>query len=152
MLTARGEVTDRVVGLELGADDYLPKPFEPRELVARIQSVLRRTRPVPAERICFSGLEADMEKQTVKLDGEMIDLTTMEFQILSLLLKNPGKVLNRDRIMERTHNIDRDAFNRTVDVLISRLRQKLNEDPKHPRFIKTVWGSGYKFIGEEDEM
>ena len=152
MLTARGEVTDRIVGLELGADDYLPKPFEPRELVARIQSVLRRSSSIlKSDIIKFGKLVVDMEKHSAILDGKDVDLTTMEFEILSLLVRNPGRVLTRDRIMDSIRGIEWKAFDRSVDVLMSRLRQKLNDDPKKPSFIKTVWGAGYMFIGEEHE-
>jgi len=152
MLTARGEVTDRIVGLELGADDYLPKPFEPRELVARLQSILRRSKETPSsERIKCGPLVVDLAKQTVLLGTEKIELTTMEFEVLALFLKNPGKVLTRDRILAKTHDLDWEAFNRTVDVLVSRLRQKLKDDPKNPRFLRTIWGKGYKFIGDEIE-
>ncbi|OQX95516.1 DNA-binding response regulator [candidate division KSB1 bacterium 4572_119] len=152
MLTARGEVTDRIVGLELGADDYLPKPFEPRELAARIQSILRRSKDIlKRDRIKIGTLIIDLNKQTVKLSDKPIELTTMEFEMLSVFVKNPGRVLNRDRIMHKTHDVDWEAFNRTVDVLVSRLRQKLGDDPKNPSLIKTVWGKGYKFIGDEDD-
>ena len=154
MLTARGEVTDRIVGLELGADDYLPKPFEPRELVARIQSVLRRSSEhSKSDVITFGNLVVDMGKHVVLLDGKDIDLTTMEFEMLALLVKNPGKVFTRSQVMDRIRGLEWEAFDRSVDVLVSRLRQKLNDDPKHPSLIKTIWGMGYKFIGEriEDE-
>lgn len=150
MLTARGEVTDRIVGLELGADDYLPKPFEPRELAARIQSILRRIRERgKSEKLKFGNLVIDLEKQEITLAGEKIEFTTMEFEVLALFVRNPGKVLTRDRIMERTHDMDWEAFNRTVDVLVSRVRQKLKDDPKNPRYFRTIWGKGYKFIGDE---
>jgi DNA-binding response OmpR family regulator len=149
MLTARGELMDKVVGLELGADDYLPKPFEPRELVARIHSVLRRTREIDKTRPqCFDRLEIDFSRHIVKLDGDIVDLTTNEFAALALLAGNPGKVFNRDEILQELRGIDCDAFNRSVDITMSRLRQKLNDDPKNPTFIKTVWGTGYVFIGE----
>ena len=149
MLTARGELMDKVVGLELGADDYLPKPFEPRELVARIHSVLRRAKKVDETRTqSFGRLEIDFSKQIVKLDGDIADLTTNEFTALALLAGNPGKVFNRDEILQELRGIDCDAFNRSVDITMSRLRQKLNDDPKTPTFIKTVWGTGYVFIGE----
>ena len=148
MLTARGEVTDRVVGLELGADDYLAKPFEPRELVARIQSVLRRTRPFGgAQNLTFNRLTIDLDKRSALLDDHPIDLTTNEFAALALLARNAGKVLNRDQILQELRGIDCDAFNRSVDIAISRLRQKLKDDPRFPEFIKTVWGAGYMFIG-----
>ena len=149
MLTARGEVADRVVGLELGADDYLPKPFEPRELVARIQSVLRRPRAVERKVRRFGPLEVDLARRQAALDGAPIELTTNEFEVLRLLTDQPGTVLDRDRILEALRGIEHEAFNRTVDVTVSRLRQKLGDDPKAPRFIRTVWGTGYVFIAPE---
>ena len=153
MLTARGEITDKVVGLELGADDYLAKPFEPRELVARIQSVLRRTRPSKDTRsLSFNRLTIDRAKQTVLLDGRPVDLTTNEFRALALLAANAGKILNRDQILQELRGIDCDAFNRSVDITVSRLRQKLKDNPKSPEFIKTVWGSGYVFIAEAKKI
>ena len=152
MLTARGELMDKVVGLELGADDYLPKPFEPRELVARIHSVLRRTKKIETPRPqSFDRLEIDVSRHTVRLDGEIVDLTTNEFSALALLAGNPGRVFNRDEILQELRGIDCDAFNRSVDITMSRLRQKLNDDPKSPEFIKTVWGTGYVFIGSQDQ-
>ncbi len=149
MLTARGEVTDRVVGLELGADDYLAKPFEPRELVARIHSVLRRAPMVDHGRPrTFGRLEIDFAGHKARLEGKTLDLTTNEFAALSLLAKNAGKVMNRDQILQELRGMDCDAFNRSVDITMSRLRQKLTDDPKNPTFIKTVWGTGYMFIGD----
>jgi len=149
MLTARGELMDRVVGLELGADDYLAKPFEPRELVARIHSILRRAKKIDRTRPqSFDRLEIDFTRHIVKLDGNSVDLTTNEFAALALLSGNPGKVFNRDEILQELRGIDCDAFNRSVDITMSRLRQKLNDDPKSPAFIKTVWGTGYVFIEE----
>ncbi len=149
MLTARGELMDKVVGLELGADDYLPKPFEPRELVARIHSVLRRSRKIDDTRPqVFGSLEIDFPRQTARLDGHSVDLTTNEFAALALLAGSPGKVFDRDQILQELRGIDCDAFNRSVDITMSRLRQKLNDNPKKPIFIKTVWGTGYVFIGE----
>jgi len=152
MLTARGEVMDKIVGLELGADDYLAKPFEPRELVARIQTILRRTKQVPIEDIReFGGLVIDISRQVVKLNGTTVNLTTNEFVALSLLTRHPGKVFNRDEILQELRGMDCEAFNRSVDITMSRLRQKLNDDPKNPMFIKTVWGTGYKFVGSGDD-
>ena len=149
MLTARGELMDKVVGLELGADDYLAKPFEPRELVARIHSILRRAKKIDRTRPqSFDRLEIDFTRHIVKLDGNSVDLTTNEFAALTLLSGNPGKVFNRDEILQELRGIDCDAFNRSVDITMSRLRQKLNDDPKSPVFIKTVWGTGYVFIEE----
>jgi DNA-binding response OmpR family regulator len=151
MLTARGMVTDKIVGLELGADDYLPKPFEPRELVARIQSVLRRIHGADGPQVkTFGRLEVDFPKRTVRLDGAVVDLTTNEFAALALLVKNSGKVLSRDRILEELRGLEYDAYNRSVDITMSRLRHKLRDDPKNPTFIKTVWGTGYVFIEGED--
>jgi DNA-binding response OmpR family regulator len=149
MLTARGELMDKVVGLELGADDYLPKPFEPRELVARIHSILRRTQKIDQTRPqSFDRLKIDVSRHIVKLDEEIVDLTTNEFAALTLLAGNPGKVFNRDEILQELRGIDCDAFNRSVDITMSRLRQKLNDDPKNPTFIKTVWGTGYVFVAQ----
>jgi DNA-binding response OmpR family regulator len=150
MLTARGELMDKVVGLELGADDYLPKPFEPRELVARIHSVLRRAKNIDDSRIqTFGRLEIDFSRRIAKLDGENSDLTTNEFTALALLAGSPGKVFDRDQILQELRGMDCDAFNRSVDITMSRLRQKLKDDPKAPQYIKTVWGTGYAFIGEK---
>ena len=152
MLTARGEVMDRVVGLEIGADDYLPKPFEPRELVARIQAILRRIQTKSKSGIKTIGaLCIDSHKYEVRVDDKLVHLTLNEFECLVLLVKNKGKVLNRDQIIEELRGIEWDAFNRSVDITMSRLRQKLGDDPKNPRFIKTIWGTGYLFIGGEKE-
>jgi len=151
MLTARGEVTDRVVGLEIGADDYLAKPFEPRELVARIQAVLRRRDPHPDdERVRAGGLEINVTARVARLGGQALDLTTAEFDLLVLMARNRGRVMSRDRIMSGTRGVDWEAFDRSVDVLVSRLRQKLGDDPKRPAFIRTVRGAGYTFIGGAD--
>jgi DNA-binding response OmpR family regulator len=152
MLTARGDVTDRIVGLELGADDYLPKPFEPRELVARIQTVLRRMTQQynPAASIRFDRLEIIPEKQSVTLDGKSVDITVMEYQLLHLLVEKRGRIVTREQIMDILRGIDWPAFDRSVDVLVSRLRQRLKDDPKNPQFIKTIWGTGYMFIGHEE--
>ena len=148
MLTARGELTDKIVGLELGADDYLPKPFEPRELVARIHSVLRRAKKVDVTRPqSFGSLNINFSKHVVKLDSKPVELTTNEFTALAFLARNPGKVFNRDEILQELRGIDCDAFNRSVDITMSRLRQKLNDNPRSPKFIKTIWGTGYVFIG-----
>lgn len=147
MLTARGEVTDRVVGLEMGADDYLPKPFEPRELVARMQSILRRSMPHRPPSAQYGALGISFESHSASLNGTPLDLTTLEFMLLSLLARNPGVVLEREAIFERLKGYDDEALDRSIDVLISRLRSKLDDDPKHPKFIKTIWGTGYTFIG-----
>jgi DNA-binding response OmpR family regulator len=152
MLTARGGVMDRIVGLELGADDYLPKPFEPRELVARLQAVLRRgTRSETGETVKVGPLEIQWDARTTRLDGRPLELTTAEFELLSLLVRNRGRVLTRDRILEATRGLDWESYDRSIDVLVSRLRQKLGDDPRRPVFIKTVRGLGYRFIGGDDE-
>jgi DNA-binding response OmpR family regulator len=152
MLTARGEVADRVVGLELGADDYLPKPFEPRELVARIQAVLRRRQGSSgrAEKFKFGELEIDLARRAATLRGEDLRLTTLEFEALAVCARHAGVVLNRDRLMDLLKGGEWEPLNRSLDVLISRLRQKLGDDPQRPRYLKTVRGTGYLFLGEAD--
>ena len=147
MLTARGDVMDRIVGLELGADDYLPKPFEPRELVARIQAVLRRGAAAGGEEIARVGtLEVNWVARAARLDGRPLELTTAEFELLALFVRNPGRVLSRDRILDETRGVDWEAYDRSIDILVSRLRQKLGDDARHPAFIKTVRGMGYSLI------
>ncbi len=151
MLTAHAEVTDRIVGLELGADDYLPKPFEPRELVARIHNILRRSSDDNNVREIkpVNGLDVDVSRREVKLDGSMLDLTTMEYELLILFMQFPNKTFTRDELMNRLRGIDAELFSRAVDTLVSRLRHKLKDTSKTPRFIKTVWGRGYTFVGEQ---
>ncbi len=150
MLTAHGEVTDRIVGLELGADDYLPKPFEPRELVARIHNILRRSSDDAIRDIKpINGLEVDVSRREVKLDRKVLELTTMEYELLILFMQYPNKTFTRDELMNRLRGIDAELFSRAVDTLVSRLRQKLGDTSKTPRFIKTVWGRGYTFVGEQ---
>jgi DNA-binding response OmpR family regulator len=153
MLTARGSVMDRIVGLELGADDYLPKPFEPRELVARLQAVLRRGVPSDGkvESMRVGDLEVSWDARTARLEGRSLELTSAEFELLGLLVRSKGRVLTRERIMEATRGIDWEAYDRSIDVLVSRLRQKLGDDPRQPRLIKTVRGVGYRFIGGADD-
>jgi len=152
MLTARGEVTDRIVGLELGADDYLPKPFEPRELLARIQSILRRTHSAAAivEHVHFKGLSVDKNKQEVLLDKKLISLSTTEYDALLLFIEHSTETLDREFLVENLRGISWQSYDRSVDVLVSRLRGKLGETPAKTRFIKTVHGVGYKFIGEPE--
>jgi DNA-binding response OmpR family regulator len=153
MLTARGGVMDRIVGLELGADDYLPKPFEPRELVARLQAVLRRgaAEGEPGDVVRLGTLEIHRDTRTARLEGRPLDLTAAEIELLGLLVRNRGRVLTRERILEATRGLDCEAYDRSIDVLVSRLRQKLGDDPRHPVFIKTVRGLGYRFIGGGDD-
>ena len=151
MLTAHAEVTDRIAGLELGADDYLPKPFEPRELLARIQNILRRSMDDHELREIrvIEGIEVDASRREVKLDGEVLDLTTMEYELLILFMQYPNKTFTRDELMNRLRGINAELFSRAVDTLVSRLRHKLNDTSKTPRFIKTVWGRGYTFVGKQ---
>ena len=153
MLTARGEVTDRIVGLELGADDYLPKPFEPRELLARIQSILRRTHSSAAivENVQFKGLSIDKNKQEVLLDDKPISLSTTEYEALLLFVEHTSETLDREFLVENLRGISWQSYDRSVDVLVSRLRGKLGETPNKTRFIKTIHGLGYKFIGEPQD-
>lgn len=144
MLTARGEVTDRVVGLEIGADDYLPKPFDPRELVARLNTIIKR-KTVSVEKpsvLAFDQLEIDTALRAVKVASKQVELTTMEYQLLMLLASSPGKDFTRDDILNQLKGVDTELFSRSVDILVSRLRTKLK--PATP--IKTVYGSGYAFV------
>ena len=146
MLTARGDVMDRIVGLEIGADDYIPKPFEPRELLTRIQTILRRARaPVaPAHgRLVFDGIEIDLERRQVLCRGELVDLTGTEFELLAMLARSPQKVFHRDEILNRLRGQDADLYTRAVDILVSRLRKKL--EPLD--CIKTLRNAGYAFAG-----
>jgi len=149
MLTARGDVIDRVSGLELGADDYVGKPFEPRELVARVQATLRRSEisgPTVGE-LNFAGLTIDAEARAVRVDGEPVDLTSMEYELLVILARRHGRNLSRDDILSELRGIDAAILTRSVDIMVSRLRQKLGDSVKPARFIQTVWGRGYSFVG-----
>jgi two-component system, OmpR family, response regulator len=149
MLTARGDETDRVVGLELGADDYIPKPFSPRELLARLKAVLRRTNPdAVAERLVAGNINADVPSRRVQLDGREIDLTGIEFDILVALMRRAGRVVPREALLSEAGRSDVVVGERTVDVHISHLRQKLGDDPRSPRLIKTVRGVGYVLAKE----
>jgi two-component system response regulator CpxR len=147
MLTAKGEDTDRVVGLELGADDYLPKPFNPRELVARIKAVLRRTsdesRSVRPAKLVAAGIELDPGRRTVKVDGEAVKLTTTEFDLLRCFMSYPGQVLSRDALMDMLRGVGYAAYDRSIDVHVKNLRAKIEENPRSPQRVKTVWGTGY---------
>ena len=148
MLTARGNLTDRVTGLDVGADDYLPKPFEPRELIARIHAVLRRGQPPSRDQVSVGDLTIDFSARCVQLHGEAIELTTAEFELLAVLIRHRGRVVTRDGILMETHDVDWDTYDRSIDVLVSRVRQKLGDDPTRPRFIRTVRGVGYGFMVE----
>ena len=151
MLSARGEDIDRIVGLEVGADDYLPKPFNPRELLARIRAVLRRGEPtVPAQsdnaRIRrFGEFELDLDAQRLMRGEEEIPLTHAEFALLEVFVEHPNRALSRDQIMDWLKGYERDPFDRSIDVRVTRLRRKLEPDPANPVYIRTVWGQGYLF-------
>ncbi|HEV3045398.1 MAG TPA: response regulator transcription factor [Roseiarcus sp.] len=153
MLTARGEELDRIVGLEIGADDYLPKPFSPRELQARIRAILRRARvAVQAQPKSqrFGRLQIDPESRIVRIDGEERALTSYQFDLLAALADNAGRVLNRERLMDLVKGEELEAFDRSIDVHISRIRSAIEDDPKHPRRIITVRGAGYVFARKQD--
>jgi two-component system OmpR family response regulator len=153
MLTARGEETDRIVGLEMGADDYLPKPFSPRELLARIKSVLRRARSLPdnlqpesARKISFAGWTLDIAtRNLLSPAGVVVALSGTEFKLLRIFLAHPNRVLNRDQLIDLMLSRDASPFDRSIDVQVSRLRHRLDEDAKEPAIIKTVRGEGYVF-------
>lgn len=147
MLTARVEESDRIAGLESGADDYLPKPFSPRELVARVRAVLRRTGDRRQEtKILRAGqLELDEEGRIVRLDDRFLELTRMEFDLLATLMNHPGRAFNRLELLERTQGFAYDGYERTIDVHIKNLRKKIEPDPAHPVYILTVFGVGYRF-------
>lgn len=151
MLTARNEPLDRILGLEMGADDYLPKPFEPRELLARIRSVLRRSHALPsnhagqgAERLLFAGWTLDLTaRHLLSPEQVVVMLSGAEFRLLKIFLEHPNRVLNRDQLLNMTQGRDSDPFDRSIDIQISRLRQKLGEDARSPQILKTVRNGGY---------
>jgi two-component system OmpR family response regulator len=157
MVTGAGEIVDRIVGLEVGADDYVTKPFDPRELLARIKSVMRRTQARPAagtdaggtppDRVRFGACRLDLgSHQLYDATGSEIPITTMEFDLLRIFAEHPGKALSRDRILNLTKNRDWDPYDRSVDIRIARLRRKVEEDPENPQVIRTVRGVGYMFV------
>ena len=147
MLSARGEPNDKIRGLESGADDYLAKPFEPRELVARIMSLIRR---IPTKtKGKDSVFEIDDLHLEIKMNGSILDLTTKEYDLLSMFINNPGITFTRDEIIKEIKGIEAHLFSRSIDILISRLRQKIESDPKSPKIIKTIWGKGYLFLDVE---
>ncbi|MFS0726420.1 response regulator transcription factor [Paenibacillus sp. 1P07SE] len=155
MLTARGEEQDRLMGLTIGADDYMTKPFSPRELVLRVRAILRRMRYVQApsdtaaeNTIQYEGLAIDVAKRKVEIGGQSIDLTVTEFDMLHLLASHPGQVFSRTQILSKVWDFSYEGDTTTVTVHIRRLREKIEPSPSEPRFIKTVWGIGYKFSGE----
>ncbi len=151
MLTARGDPLDRVVGLELGADDYLPKPFEPRELLARLRAILRRSRDTaPADVLRFGRLEIDRAARLVRVDGREKPLTGFQYTLLLALAERAGRVLSRDALMDLTRGSALEEFDRSIDVHVSRIRAAIEDDPKKPRRILTVRGAGYVFAREPD--
>ncbi len=154
MLTAKGDDVDRIVGLEIGADDYMPKPCNPRELVARIKAILRRRPAAPKAgapvrdwgSVQFGRFHLDLGARVLCRDGKPVPLTTGEFALLSLLVRHPHEPLSRDRLLSMSRGRDAGPYDRSVDVQISRLRRIVEEDPAHPRYIQTVWGVGYVFV------
>ena len=147
MLSARGEPNDKIRGLESGADDYLAKPFEPRELVARIMSLIRR---IPTKKESKNSIfEIDDLHLEIKMSGSVLDLTTKEYDLFSMFINNPGITFTRDEIIKEIKGIEAHLFSRSIDILISRLRQKIESDPKSPKIIKTIWGKGYMFLDIE---
>lgn len=153
MLTAKGDDIDRIVGLEMGADDYLPKPFNPRELLARIHAVLRRQTLMPPgapeaeqEAVRFGSIEVDFSARTLKKGEEVLSLTTGEFAVLKVLLQHPRQPLSRDKLMTLARGREQGPFDRAIDVQVSRLRKLIETDPSQPRYLQTVWGFGYVFM------
>src|SRR6266581_3272141 len=152
MLTARGDAADRIVGLEIGADDYLPKPFQPRELLARLRAILRRRRGAGAASrlLRFGRIEIDRDARAVRLDGEARVLTSYQFALLVALAENAGRVLSRETLMDLLRGEPLEAFDRSIDVHVSRIRAAIEDDPKKPRRIVTVRGAGYVFARAQD--
>ena len=156
IVSAQGEDIDRIVGLELGADDYLPKPFNPRELLARIRAVLRRSsgkleeKEIESSRLVFNDFELDLNAHSLSRGGEKVSLTSGEFDLLALLAANPNRVLHRDTILDKLTGAERSPFDRSIDVRVTRLRGKLEFDPSKPELIKTIWGKGYMFCPRQD--
>lgn len=151
MLSARGEDSDRIVGLEIGADDYLPKPFNPRELQARINALLRRRRESDDEVLRFGRLEIDPGARQVRIEGEAVSLTAYQFDLLHALARHAGRVLSRERLMDLVKGAELDVFDRSIDVHVSRIRAAIEDDPAHPRRIITVRGSGYLLAKVQDQ-
>ena len=158
ILSARGEEVDRIIGLEVGADDYLAKPFNPRELLARIRAVLRRQGTVPSGggaqpgglRPAFGPFQLDLDAQRLLRDGEEVPLTAGEFNLLRIFAEHPNRVLDRDRLLDLLKGYEHSPFDRSVDVRVARLRAKIEEDSKTPKYIRTIWGQGYLFAPEGD--
>jgi DNA-binding response OmpR family regulator len=152
MLSARGEDTDRIVGLEIGADDYLAKPFNPRELQARLKAILRRRNgEVGGQTLRFGRMEIDPGSRTVRIDETTASLTSYQFDLLHVLARHPGKAMSRERLMDLVRGEDLDALDRSIDVHVSRIRAAIEDDPAHPRRIITVRGAGYLFARAQDQ-
>ncbi len=158
MLTAKGEEVDRIVGLEMGADDYLPKPFNPRELLARVHAVLRRQSSTPPgtpqadePAVRFGNVEVDFAARALKRGDELLPLTTGEFAVLKVLLQHPRQPLSRDKLMALARGREQGPFDRAIDVQVSRLRKMIESDPTQPRYLQTVWGFGYVFVPDGAE-
>ena len=154
MLTARGDEMDRIVGLELGSDDYVPKPFNPRELLARLRAILRRRGPAGMARTAplqFGRLEIDRDARVVRIDGVERPLTSYQFELLCVLAVHAGRVMSREALMDHVRGEEFEAFDRSIDVHIARIRAALEDDPKHPRRIITVRGTGYVFAKSQDD-
>lgn len=160
LLTAMGEETDRIIGLEMGADDYVPKPFSPRELLARVKAVIRRSQSLPprqkpptGKRVRFSRWILDLaQREVIDPDGLCVPLSTGEYRLLAAFVERPHMVLTRDQLLDLTQGREADVFDRSIDNHVSRLRRKIEADPKNPTFIKTVWGGGYSFAVDVESL
>jgi two-component system, OmpR family, alkaline phosphatase synthesis response regulator PhoP len=151
MLTARTEESDKLVGLELGADDYVTKPFSAKELVARVRAVLRRSQVAtsPVERIQAGPVEIDLSRMRVTVDGRLVDLTATEFELLSTMARQPGRVFTRSQLLDAVHGEAFEAYERAIDAHIKNIRRKIEHDPRSPRMVETVFGVGYRFADQE---
>jgi DNA-binding response OmpR family regulator len=150
MLTARGDTMDRILGLEMGADDYLPKPFEPRELLARLKAILRRGQNSNSDLLHFGRLEIDRDSRVVRVDGNACEMTSYQFDLLVSLAEHPGRVMSREQLLDAVKGETLEAFDRSIDVHISRIRAAIEDDPKQPNRIITLRGAGYVFVRNQN--